>query len=497
MLLKRLFAGVPVLSPAVLPEVEITSVEYDSRRAGEGSLFCCLIGAKTDGHRYAASAYEKGCRAFLVSRPAGLPIDAVQILVADTRSAMASVCWHFYGDPAETLKLIGVTGTKGKTTTALLIDAILNAAGRKCGYIGSNGVRIAGKEFRLDRTTPTTPEARELAVCFDAMVRAGCSYCVMEVSSQALKMHRVAGLRFRAAAFTNLSPAHIGEGEHPDFADYKACKTRLFTEYSAEVIAANADDPAWREITGGKPAFTCSLTDPAADFTARDLVNLRTETTLGVSFECRTPVGITHVRLRSPGSFSVRNALLAMAVCAAEGVSPDAMAATLATVYPEGRFEIVEGIPGRTFVIDYAHNGASLSAALGVLREYRPERLICLFGTVGGRTQIRRRELAEAASAADFCILTTDNPDFEDPDAIIDDIAAYMTVPYVRITDREQAIRTAVRDSREGDVILFAGKGHEKYQFVRGKEVPFCEADIIRDECAKVMDERNESKKPE
>ena len=434
--LSKLFQSVPLRAPSVLPDCDISRVEYDSRRAGAGALFCCLVGAKTDGHRYAANAYAQGCRAFLVSRPVDLPADAAQMLVDDTRIAMATVCENFYGNPVRKLRLIGITGTKGKTTTSLLIAAILNGAGKKCGYIGSNGVQIDGQPFALDRTTPTTPESRELAVCFDAMVRAGCSHCVMEVSSQALKTYRVAGLSFRSVLYTNLSPDHIGEGEPPDFADYLACKRRLFTDYPTENIIANTDDPYAAEVAGEK-VISCSVQNPATDFYADNIHPYRDAHTLGVSFDCRAAGTKTAVRLRSPGDFSVMNGLLALAVCALEGVTVPAAAETLAGVSPEGRFEIVQGLPDRTFIIDYAHNGVSLTSALNVLRAYKPRRLICLFGTVGGRTQNRRRELAEAAALADFCILTTDNPDFEPPEQFIDEIARYMTVPYTKITDRE------------------------------------------------------------
>ncbi len=492
MLLSELLAGV-LLRGGALPPQEITDVVYDSRMASPGALFVCLAGARTDGHAYAGAAYERGCRAFLAARPLDLPPDAAVALCDDPRAAMAAASEALWGHPAARLRLIGITGTKGKTTTALLLAAVLNAAGRRAGYIGSNGIRIAGEPFSLATTTPTTPESRELAICFDAMVRAGCEFCVMEVSSQALKMRRCAGLHFESVLFTNFSPDHIGGAEHPDLADYIASKARLFTDFGAASAVYNADDPMWETIVGPTSArkISCAI-DAEADWRAEEIRPYRTSDALGVTFTCVHGGERVPVRLRAPGDFSVRNALSVLALAQTCGVGLPAAAATLAGATVEGRFEIVPGLPDRTFVIDYAHNGLSLTSALSVLREYRPAHLICLFGSVGGRTKGRRAELGRAASTlADLCIVTSDNPDDEPPAAILAEIEAAMQpdCPRLLVGDRAEAARLAVRLSRPGDIVLLAGKGHEDYQLIRGEKVPFCERAILEAECAAVRRE--------
>ena len=465
-------------------DAEIGAITYDSRKAGPGSLFVCLVGAWMDGHTFARSAYDRGCRAFLAEHPLDLPADTAQIITDDTRAALAVIGADFYGNPARELHLIGITGTKGKTTTALLTAAILNEAGLPCAYIGSNGVDIAGEH---ESTANTTPESLELHRLFRKMVDAGVHHAVLEVSSQALAHHRVDGVPFEAVAFTNLSEDHIGPGEHPDFADYKNAKRRLFADYDARVMVYNADDPASAYMRAPFRGQQVSFgIESPADYRAAALAPFRSATALGVEFRCEHGGEATPVRVLSPGSFSASDALCAIALCGAFGVTPAQAAAALARTTVRGRFEVVEGLPGRTFLVDYSHNGLALTSALKTLRAYHPERLICVFGSVGGRTQVRRRELAEAASAgADYSILTSDNPDFEDPMAILRDIDSWMApdAHYELIPDRAEAIRAAVAMSREGDIVLFAGKGHEDYQIVRGKKLHFVERDLIREAC--------------
>ena len=260
-------------------DAEIGAITYDSRKAGPGSLFVCLVGAWMDGHTFARSAYDRGCRAFLAEHPLDLPADAAQILTDNTRAALAVIGADFYGNPARELHLIGITGTKGKTTTALLTAAILNEAGLPCAYIGSNGVDIAGEH---ESTANTTPESLELHRLFRKMVDAGVHHAVLEVSSQALAHHRVDGVPFEAVAFTNLSEDHIGPGEHPDFEDYKNAKRRLFACYDARVMVYNADDPASAYMRapfrGQQVSF--GVRSPA-DYRAGGLAPFRSATALG------------------------------------------------------------------------------------------------------------------------------------------------------------------------------------------------------------------------
>lgn len=464
--------------------VSVDRIEYNSKKIRPGELFVCLPGARFDGHSFAAGAYEAGCRAFLAERPLELPSDAFVAVTPDTRSALAAISATFYGYPAEKLHIIGVTGTKGKTTTSLLIQSILEGAGIPCAYIGSNGVIINGRHIE---TVNTTPESREMQHYFASMVAQGVTHAAIEVSSQALDHNRVQGIDFDVCIFTNLSPDHIGEGEHASFEEYKAAKRKLFTDYSCKFAVVNADDEASEYMIKDTeiPTATFSMKGDA-DFSGTGCDIYRDETSLGIVFDCINSGKTTKVMMRTPGLFSASNGLCAIAACSYFGVSVEKSAEILSRTPVNGRFEVVDGLVGRTFIVDYAHNGLSLKSALTVLRQYEPSRLICVFGSVGGRTKGRRRELAEAASAlADYCIITSDNPDFEPPENITDEILSYYdtSVPYEVIVDRECAVRRAVSMAEDGDIVLFAGKGHERYQLICGEKVPFCERDIIKDEC--------------
>lgn len=467
-------------------KMDVRKIEYDSRKADPDSLFVCLRGARADGHDFAKSAYGNGCRAFLVEEKIALPEDAEQFIVADTRAALAVASAEFYCHPANELKIIGITGTKGKTTTALLVTSILNAHGKNCAYIGSNGILINGK---MTETANTTPESHVLHRFFRQMVNEGVKYVALEVSSQALARNRVDGIKFHTVVFTNLGEDHISPVEHPDLEDYKNSKAKLFApNYGAEYAVYNADDEAaefmMSRFEGEKRSFAMKC---EADYVGHYGDIYRSETALGVSFTCVNGGEETEVQLMSPGAFSIYNGLAAIAVCDICGVDVSESAKTLSHTPVQGRFEIVEAAPGRTFVVDYSHNGLSLTKALSTLREYSPNRLICVFGSVGGRTQGRRKELAEVASElADYSIITSDNPDFEDPDAIVAEIASHMKEgsAYDCITDRGEAIERAVRMSQKGDIILFAGKGHETYQLICGRKVPFSERKLIIKACS-------------
>ncbi len=467
----------------------IEKLEYSSKKASFGTLFFCLRGARVDGHDFAAQAYDLGCRHFVVEKMLNLPSDAVQVKVSAAREALAYMSAEFYGRPADRLTLIGITGTKGKTTTAIMIKDILCANGIRCGYIGSNGVVIGDEHYA---TANTTPESRELHYYFSVMEKNGITHAVMEVSSQALNNYRTAGLKFDTVIYTNLSSDHIGPGEHTSFDDYRDAKRKLFTDYSANNIIYNADDRNHAYMLSGVNArFISYAIERDADFKGFKVRPYRDTTSLGIDFELNCGGSVSTVRLRSPGEFSAYNGLAAIAAAKACGISIEKASAALSSISVHGRFEIVDSLPDITFIIDYAHNGFSLTNSLSVLRKYDPKRLICVFGSVGGRTYGRRQELAEAAAEyADYSIITSDNPDFESPEAIIDDILQYFDRDklYTAIADREEAIRFGVRIASPGDIVLFAGKGHETYQLIRGEKVPFSERAIIIDESIKIRE---------
>ncbi len=497
---RDIFSAVPDGTPLGKPsswskawDEPITVLRCDSRLATAGTVFFCLVGKTADGHLYAPSAYRNGCRVFVVERALELPKDALQFQVPDTRAALADCAAEFYGHPERQMRLIGLTGTKGKTTTSLLIRSLLEDAGIPTGYIGTNGVDY--RNFH-HQTVNSTPESVDIYRYLRYMLDEGVTACVLEVSSQALWMERTRGLVFDTVLFTNLSRDHIGGVEHPDFEHYRDCKKLLFTDYPAEAVAVNRDDGHAQYMTEGVAApvldFGLSVRESGDKplWFASEVRPMQKGDRIGVGFEV-----LRHGKsfdepwfLPLPGVFNVQNALAALTVvCERFGVEPARAKEALERAVVAGRFETVvsPALPGVTFVIDYAHNGVSLASILDALRAYSPKRLICLFGSVGGRTTERRRDLAEAAGPrCDLCILTSDNPACEPPEQIIDEIDAAFpagSCPRIKITDRAEAIRRAVEMAQAGDIVLLAGKGHEDYQLVGTKRMAFSEGEILRE----------------
>lgn len=489
MLLHNLFSRLDISVPAGFENENIDHISYDSRIAAYGTLFVCINGSIADGHKYARDAYDRGCRAFLCEHEIELPDDAAIMLTENTSLALPLVSAEFYDRPADKLCIIGITGTKGKTTTALLIHDILNSAGIKTGYIGSAGVIFDGIRTSSLRTTP---ESTDLHMYFRKMLASGVTTVVMEVSSQAIYRDRVYGIQFDTCVYTNLSPDHIGPYEHPDFEHYRNCKARLFRDFGCNFIVYNKDDENAEYMLCGASALSQSVSMKSdADFVGHSPEKWRSDSALGIDFSCRFG-GVDHqIRLRSPGGFSVYNALLAIAVCHHYGVSFEKAADALAVSSPLGRFEVVDALPYATFIIDFAHNELSIRSALSVLREYSPSRLIVLVGSVGGRTYSRRAPIGSAVSElADLCILTADDPDYEDPMAIINDILVGFgesDTPYVCIPDRKEAIEYAVGEAKQGDIILLAGKGHENFQLLFGEHPPFSERSILKEASEKLL----------
>ncbi|MBE6547714.1 MAG: UDP-N-acetylmuramoyl-L-alanyl-D-glutamate--2,6-diaminopimelate ligase [Ruminococcaceae bacterium] len=489
MRLKELLSCIEIkkYSSDTYPNIDVLCLCHDSRRAIAGSVFVCKSGSVSDGHGYAPAAYSNGARVFIAERPLSLPDDALVCIVEDTAAALSALAQKFYGYPAGELKIIGITGTKGKTTLALSIYDIGTKYGFKMGYIGTNGVLYGNLG---EDTANTTPDVLELQRILRDMANARVEYVVLEVSSQALWQKRIDGLSFYITVFTNLYLDHIGGVEHPTFEHYRDCKRMLFADYKTQNSIINLDSDYARymmESLDSTRTLTVSAKgNSAADMYAENLKKVKLGNSLGIKFQCRGfAFSGEEIFLPSPGSYSAENALEVIAACLLLGIDRDFITNSLQTLIIKGRCETVSVLskPNTMFIIDYAHNGASLSSVLQALKEYNPTRLICLFGSVGTRTFGRRRELAEAAKEhADIIIVTSDNPAGEAPSHIINDICSHLTdceKPVYKFEDRAEAIRFAVNISAEGDYVLLAGKGHENYQLIGAKKVPFSERDIL------------------
>lgn len=458
----------------------VKDIVYDSRIAEPEDVFVCLSGKKSDGHSYAKSAYDRGCRLFVAEHPLSLPDDSTVVLVGDSRSALSVMSCNLFGSPAKDLTIIGVTGTKGKTTVTHLIKSVLEAGGVKTGIIGTNGVHFGEIHYK---TINTTPESYEIQKTFREMVKAECKCVCMEVSSQGLMMGRVRGIQFQIGVFTNLSPDHIGPTEHKDFNDYLNWKAQLFKQCNFGII--NLDDSHSQDIIKQATCklITYGLTEDC-NYYAKNVVLIKDSSFLGVEFLCSENGETEKYSLNQPGKFSVYNALSAIAVGKYFGIPSNVISSALHKAFIPGRTELVNVLPFCTMVLDFAHNEASMQAILETLKEYNPKRLICLFGSVGDRSELRRFAMGKiAAKLSDYCIITSDNPGNEDPMSIISDIEKGMVEArgqYVTIPDRAMAIKYAVDMAREGDIILFAGKGHEDYQLIHGEHIPFCERELIK-----------------
>ena len=465
-------------------DMQIENVVYDSRKVTEGSLFICIEGGTADGHTFIPDVVKKGAKALIVTKDVSglLPADAdvTVVRVKDSRYALAFVSAAYFGHPAEKLKVIGITGTKGKTTTTYLVKSILEHAGHKVGLVGTIEAVIGQEHIPANNTTP---ESYVLQEYFAKMVEAGCDTVVMEVSSQGLMLHRTQGFVFDYGIFTNIEPDHIGPLEHKDFADYMHCKGLLFKQCRVGIV--NCDDAHYQDVIRD---HTCKIETfgfaENADYRAQDLKLISGAGFLGIDFKARGKVNLD-IELHAPGRFSVYNALCAIAICNHFGVTADEVKEALLQAHVKGRIELVKVSDDFTLMIDYAHNAMALESLLTTLREYKPKRLVCLFGCGGNRSKLRRYEMGEVSGKlADLTVITSDNPRNEEPQAIIDDIKVGISKTdgkYVEIIDRKEAIAYVIRHRQPGDVIVLAGKGHEDYQEIKGKKYPMDERDIIAD----------------
>lgn len=458
----------------------VSEVVYDSRKITKDCLFICISGYVTDGHTFAKEAVEKGVAVLVVEKDVEVPADsAVTIIrVEDTRYAMAFISAAYFGHPANELKVIGITGTKGKTTTTYLIKSILEGAGYKVGLIGTIETIIGDEHIPSNNTTP---ESFLLQRYFRQMADAGCQIVVMEVASQGLKLHRTQGFTFEVGIFTNLSPDHIGPNEHADFEEYLMCKARLFQQCRLGII--NIDDAYAKAVLEG---HTCKVETygfaQLADIYAEDLHLVKKPGELGIDFHVKGKMDFP-VEVPTPGRFSVYNALTAIAVCHHFQVETEKIQSALLKAHVKGRIEMVPVSDKFTLLIDYAHNAMSLESLLSTLQEYEPNRLVCVFGCGGNRSKIRRYEMGEVSGRlADLTVITSDNPRFEEPLDIMEDIKTGIKKTegrYVEICDRKEAIAYAIRNGQPGDIIVLAGKGHEDYQEIKGVKYPMDERVLI------------------
>ena len=471
-------------------DTDIVTLVNDSREAEKGSAFVCVRGAVSDGHNYAADAAAKGAAALVVEREVNAPEDVTVILVKDTRYALALMSAAYYGYPAEKMKIIGVTGTKGKTTTTYMVKSILESTGYKVGLIGTIEAIIGEKHIPAGNTTP---ESCTIQKYVSQMAEEGCDIVVMEASSQGLMLHRTAGIPFEIGIFTNLGKDHIGPNEHSDFENYKQCKGLLFRQCRLGI--ANADDRYFRDVLKNA---TCRVEtfgfSENADLRAENIKLISRPGYLGVAYHASGIMDLD-VEIDIPGRFSVYNSLTAIAVCRHFQVPTEKIKKALREVKVKGRIERVPVSDEFTLLIDYAHNAMSLENLLTTLREYDPGRLVCLFGCGGNRSKDRRYEMGEVSGRlADLTIITSDNPRFEEPQAIIDDIKTGIEKTdgkYVEICGRKDAIRYAIETGKPGDVIILAGKGHEDYQEIKGIKYPMDERVLI----AEILEEIKENAK--
>ncbi len=472
MKLSEILKGIKVKND--FADKEVLDVTQDSRLVKKGSLFVCVKGSAFDGHSVASQMLENGAAAVVVERDLGLES---QILVDNSREVFSPICSNFFGNPADKLKLIGITGTNGKTTTSFLIKQILEYMGKKVGLIGTVQNMIGDEVYPAKYTTPDPYELQKL---FSMMVKADCEYCVMEVSSQALAQGRVSGLRFTLGAFTNLTQDHLDY--HKTWDNYFAAKKRLFENCS--IAVTNADDEYGLKIIEDAKldkVVTYAVNTNNASYVAKN-VKFKPG---GVEYElvgdnigrCSCPI---------PGRFSVYNSLCACVCALALGIDFDSVLSAISkSKGVKGRIEVVPTDKDFTIIIDYAHSPDGLENIISSLREIANGRVVTLFGCGGDRDKTKRPKMGRIASElSDFCIVTSDNPRSENPSAIIDDILVGMQgidTPYVVVEQRRDAIEYAIKNAQKDDIILLAGKGHETYQILNDSTIHFDEREVVAD----------------
>ena len=460
-------------------EMDITALTCDSRTVIPGALFVAIPGTHADGVKYISQAVAQGAAA--VVSPVSLPCSVPLFVVENPRQALAHLAAAFYGHPAKGLTLIGITGTKGKTTTAHMVRDILLCAGYPTGMIGTMGAYVGREKWA--NCPNTTPEPLLLHRLLHDMVEQGCTHVVMEVSSQAMKHHRLAGLTFAAGVVLNISPDHIGPGEHADYAEYTACKAAFFAQCAAAV--GNGEDMAWPQMAPQLPPEAPVTTfgfSPSCGVQGVTVAPVETSTALGSRFTvagCDTPYTIS-----LPGRHHVQDALAAVAVCRQLSLPEEAIRQGLEHATVPGRAQVFPNDRGIRVVVDYAHNAASFRAILSCLHCYPHGKIIVVFGAGGNRPPMRRLDMAQvAAELADYAMVTTDNPRWEP----VEDICRQITqalgrqIPWEVLYDRREAIRHALDLAQPGDMVALLGKGHEGYIETCGRREPFSEWAVLEE----------------
>ena len=483
MKLTELARSIPA-GASVSAEAEVTGLVCDSRKVKKGDLYFCLPGLRVDGHNFAKAAADAGAAALVVERK--LPVDLPQVLVEDARAAMSYMAQCFYGYPAREMHGVGITGTKGKTTTSFLVRAIARHAGHKVGLMGTVCTYIGEEEEPASLTTPDPIDVQSL---LRRMKDAGCDFYVMEVSAHALDLRKLVGMKFDQGIFTNFSQDHLDY--FGTMETYRRAKEKFFDPFYIGHAVVNADDEAGKYMLGRVPATTYGVSVPA-DAYANEIEILES----GVSYRLHWKDVVLPLHLHISGIFNVYNSMAAAVACLEMGISPEDVKAGLesVTVVP-GRIEPLPTHTPYRVILDYAHSPASLESILKTIRQFTRGRLICVFGCGGGRDKEKRPIMGEISGRlADFSVLTSDNPRLEDPMDIlraIEEGIKRTTGPYVVIENRREAIRYAMQMGQPGDVIVLAGKGHETYQDIGGQKHPFDEKVVVREILAE-MDESRE-----
>ena len=489
MKLKKILVGLEGLKAKGSLDVDVKHLASDSKNIKEGDMFVAIKGFSVDGHKYINDAIKAGAKVVMVQegcdlKAISLPEDVTLIMTKDTREALAICSCNFYDNPSRKFKLIGVTGTKGKTTTTFMIKEILEKAGKKVGLIGTIATYINGK--KIADSDRTTPESLELQRMFADMVKEGVEYVVMEVSSQSLKLHRVDGCHFDYVAFTNFSEDHISEKEHPNMEDYLQSKLKLFKMCKTGFV--NIDDLQGNKIPAMFPDsdITGYGIDNFGNFLAKDI----TITNSYVDFKAKIADRNERVKVDIPGRFTVYNALCAICVCRKIGIESQVMKEALEKIKVPGRSEMVENKLEIPIMIDYAHSPESLQNILQAVKSYTRGRVISVFGCGGDRDTRKRPIMGEiSGKIADYTIITSDNPRTENPESIVNEIEEGIKKTkgkYEVIVDRVEAITKAIQIANKTDIIVLAGKGHEPYQEINGVKHPFDERIIVNDIISKI-----------